>query len=76
MNDAERRDEHLFWFQEGFCAGAQAERGRLRAEEMARRQQMLTRDLQEVIGVLAVALMDDAHRTASAAARNRRTRER
>jgi hypothetical protein len=70
------KDEALFWFQEGFHAGAQAERRRLRTEETARRERALNRDLQQVIGILAVALLDEAHRTASAAARNRRTRER
>lgn len=64
-------DEALYWFQEGFHAGAVAERGRLREAEAARRRAAVNRDLQQVIGVLAVALLDSAHTTCRDAALRR-----
>jgi hypothetical protein len=69
-------DAALFWFQEGFHAGALAERGRLRESELARRQGAVNRDIQQIVGILAVALLATSRNTASAAAQRRENAKR
>lgn len=59
------RSEALRYFRQGYAAGVLAERGRIRQAEMRQRRLAIERDLHEVIGILAVAMLGEAHRKGS-----------
>ncbi len=70
------RDAALHWFQEGFHAGVLAGREQERNATQRRSGRAIEAALHEVIGVLAVALLEDSHRRSSEAASRREEEKR
>lgn len=64
-----RRSEALHWFQQGYAAGVAAERTRRERGELVQQQAAIDRDLRQVIGILAEALLHDKEAAAVRGAR-------